>query len=195
MRGVLAPMVRSASMNSRSRERTRLGVDDAGGLDPVHQRDHQRDDPEARLQDGGEADGEQQRGKRHHQIGEAHQRAADPAAEIASRDSDQGSDQQSCAIRDDADDQGGPGSIEDTGGKVASEQVGAQPEFFAGRQRRSLERQTVEHLLVRIVLCQQRGKDGARHGDGDQGEADNRQAALQKLSPDPAARLDGQQLG
>ena len=50
-----------------------LGIDDARDLDPVHHGDHHGDDPEAGLEDGGQRNGEQQGGKGHHQIGEAHQ--------------------------------------------------------------------------------------------------------------------------
>jgi hypothetical protein len=117
-------------------QRTRLGEDDARRLYPVHQRDDQRHDPQARLEDGGEADGQQQRWKGHHQIGEAHQRAADPAAKIAGGHADQRADQQSRAVGDDADDKRGARAEEDAREQVAAEQVGAQPEFFAGRQRR-----------------------------------------------------------
>ncbi len=40
-----------------------LGVDDAGDLHPVHHGDHKRHDPERGLEERGEHDGEQQRGK------------------------------------------------------------------------------------------------------------------------------------
>ena len=161
-------------------ERARLGVDDARGLHPVHQRDHHGDDPQARLEHGRQADGEQQRRERHHQVGEAHQRAADPAAEIAGGDADQRADEQRDAVGDDADDQRGARAEQDAGQQVAAEQVGAQPEVGVGRQRRAFQRQPVEELLVRVVAGEPRRQDRAGHHDRDDGEADHRQRPLQQ---------------
>ena len=165
-------------------ERAGLGVDDARGLHPVHQRDHHGDDPQAGLEHGGEADRQQQRRKRHHQVGEAHQRGADPAAEIAGGDADQRADQQRRAIGDDADDQRGARAVEDAGQQVAAEQVGAEPEGGVGRQRRAFQRQAVEHLLVGIVGGEPRRQDRAGHDDRHDHQAEQRQLAPEQPPPD-----------
>ena len=173
-------------------ERARLGVDDARGLHPVHQRDHHGDDPQARLEDRGEADRQQQRREGHHQVGEAHQRAADPAAEIAGGDADQRADQQRRAIGDDADDQRGARAEEDAGQQVAAEQVGAEPEVGVGRQRRAFQRQPVEDLLVGIVGGEPRREERAGHDDRDDrpGRSPPAAACSRRLST-PARSLAG----
>ncbi len=86
-------------------ERARLRIDDARDLYPVHQRDHQRHDPEARVEKRREHDRKEQGGERHHQIGKAHQRHSGDAAEESGRDSDNSADRDCDAVRDDADDQ------------------------------------------------------------------------------------------
>ena len=53
-------------------------IDDARHLHPVHHRNDQGDDPQARAEQCSQQDGEQLGRKRHHQVGEAHQRRTKP---------------------------------------------------------------------------------------------------------------------
>ena len=65
-----------------------FGIDDAGHLHPIDQRNHHGDDPQARAQERCQHDGKKQGRKGHHQIGKAHQRIADEAAHIAGQNAD-----------------------------------------------------------------------------------------------------------
>lgn len=102
-----------------------FGIDDAGDLHPVDERNHHGDDPEARLQKGCQHDGEKQCRKGHHQIGEAHQDVARQSAEITGDDADEEADRHRDAIGDKADDQRSAGAEEQAREEVAAERVGA----------------------------------------------------------------------
>ncbi len=153
-------------------QRAGLGVDHPGDLDPVHHRDHQRHDPQGRAEDGGERDRQQQRRKRHHQVGKAHDAGADPAAEIARDDAEQRADQHRDAIGDDADDQRGARAEDQAREQVAPQEVGAEPEARVRRQRRALERQAVEELLARRIGCELRRQQRRERHQDDHGEAE-----------------------
>ena len=164
-------------------QRGGLGVDHAGDLHPVHQRDHQGHDPQGRLEDRRQRDREEQGREGHHQVGQAHDRGTEPAAQIAGDDSEHRAEQDGDAVRDDADQQRGARAVDQAREQVAAEQVGAEPEVPVGRQRRALERQAVEELLVRRVRgklgCQYRGEDR----DQDDGEPEHRQPGYETGAP------------
>ena len=84
---------------------TRLRVDHARHLHPVDERDDEGNDPKTGVQQGGQHDGQEQRGEGHHEISKAHQSIADAAARIARHDAHDHADGDSHAIGDEPDHQ------------------------------------------------------------------------------------------
>ena len=181
-----APRARAASMNSLLGQCDRLGIDDAGDLHPIHQRDDEHDDDEAGLQDGGEGDGEQKRRERHHQIREAHDGGADETAQEAGDHSEPGAEHHGGAVGEHADDHRSLGTEQEAGEDVAAERVGAHPEAGVGGQRLALDRQPVEELLVRIVGGDEVRRDGRQHRNRHDDEAAERRPVFGKSSPEVA---------
>ena len=166
-------------------EPARLGEDDPRHLDPVHQRDHHGDDPEARAEKGREHDRQQQRRKGHHEIGEAHDRIADETAEIARHHADDHPDEDRDAVRDEADDQRGPGAEQQSGEKVAPERIRAEPVFRPGRQRRAFHGQAVERLGVRRERRDPGSQNRGRHHDCDHDKGDESGRPARDLRGEP----------
>jgi len=82
-----------------------LAVDDPRDLYPVHHRDHQRDDPQAGLEDRRQRDRQEQRREGHHQVGETHDRGPYPTLRIAGDDAQHRAEQHRHAVGHDADNQ------------------------------------------------------------------------------------------
>jgi hypothetical protein len=118
------------------------------------------------VEEGGEHDRKQERREGSHQIGKAHQQAADDAAEEARGDADHGANRDGDAVGDDADDQRRARPVEEPRQEIAAEQVGTEQEMAARRQRRPLQCQPIEELLVgRERRNQRRGGRRDDHED------------------------------
>ena len=166
------------------RQPHRLGIDHPGDLHPVHQGDHDDDDGKAGLEDGGERDGEQERRKGHHQVGEAHDRGPRRAPQISRGNPQKTADHHRDPIGENADQQRGAGAVEQPRELVAPIGVGAEPEALAGGKRRALQRQAVEELLIGIVRGDRRGEQAERQQHQNHAKTDHRQPVATEAPPE-----------
>ena len=85
-------------------------------------------EPSVRLQDRDQHDGQREGRDGLEELGEAHQRIVDEAAGIAGDGAERHADQQRDQRRDHADHQRDPRAMDEAGGDVAAERVGAERE-------------------------------------------------------------------
>ena len=165
------------------RERPGFRIEHARNLNPVDHGDHHRDDPEARLEYCGEYNGKQQSGEGHHEIGKSHQHGFHPATEISGANADSRTDEHRNTVGYHADDQRGLRTIDQAGEQIAPDEIGAEPEFQVGRERRAFQRQAVEELFVGIE-----GNDPRREERGCDSDNDDHKAESGQWSADDAAK-------
>jgi hypothetical protein len=91
--------------------------------------------------------------KRHHEIGETHDRAAERATNISGDQTEQSADGDGDSIRHHPDDERGAGAKQLTREEVATKKVGAEEIFVRRRQRTAVGGNAVREVIVGVVRC------------------------------------------